>query len=79
MVQDWIDTGASWAQCLKSKYGPTDLFGLKVFKCLQADSSLKPDALNWDLWLGPAKEKPYTPPTCIHLAGEVGGITEPVH
>jgi hypothetical protein len=23
--------------------------------------SLKPDALNWDLWLGPAKETPFTP------------------
>ena len=27
----------------------------------EPNPSLKPDALNWDLWLGPAKEKPYTP------------------
>lgn len=25
------------------------------------NASLKPDALNWDLWLGPAQEKPFTP------------------
>ncbi|GIS21946.1 MAG: hypothetical protein CM15mP122_4520 [Bacteroidota bacterium] len=24
------------------------------------DNSLKPDSLNWNMWLGPAKDKPYT-------------------
>ena len=39
----------------------------------EPNSSLKPKSLDWNLWLGPARAKEYTPN--IHpLIGEVGGI-----
>ena len=60
MVQNWIDNNAIGAVSEVKIWTNRPVWpqGIKIPK---PDSSLKPDALNWDLWLGPAKQKPYTP------------------
>ena len=60
MVQNWIDNNAIGAVSEVKIWTNRPVWpqGVQIPK---PDSSLKPDALNWDLWLGPAKQKPYTP------------------
>ena len=60
MVQDWIDSGKVGAVSDVKIWTNRPVWPQGVMMP-KSDSSLKPDALNWDLWLGPAKEKPYTP------------------
>ena len=60
MVQNWIDSKkigkVSKVQVWTNR--PVWPQGIQMPK---SNESLKPEALNWDLWLGPAKEKPFTP------------------
>ena len=60
MVQNWIDSKKigkiSKVQVWTNR--PVWPQGIQMPK---SNESLKPEALNWDLWLGPAKEKPFTP------------------
>ncbi len=60
MVQNWIDNNAIGAVSEVKIWTNRPVWpqGVQIPK---PDSSLKPDALNWDLWLGPSKQKPYTP------------------
>lgn len=60
MVQHWIDSNelGTIKEVNIWTNRPVWPQGIAMPK---ADASLKPDALNWDLWLGPAKMKPYTP------------------
>ena len=60
MVQDWIDKGKLGAISEVKIWTNRPVWpsGISMPK---PDISKKPNALNWDLWLGPAKSKPYTP------------------
>ena len=60
MVQDWIDKGKLGAISEVKIWTNRPVWpsGISMPK---PDISKKPSALNWDLWLGPAKLKPYTP------------------
>ena len=60
MVQNWIDTDAIGAVSEVKIWTNRPVWPQGV-QMPAPDPSLKPDVLNWDLWLGPAKEKPYTP------------------
>ena len=60
MVQDWIDSGKVGAVSDVKIWTNRPVWPQGVMMP-KSDASLKPDALNWDLWLGPAKEKAYTP------------------
>ena len=60
MVQDWIDSGKVGAVSDVKIWTNRPVWPQGV-KMPKSNPSLKPEALNWDLWLGPAKEKPYTP------------------
>jgi predicted dehydrogenase len=60
MVQNWIDNDLIGAVS-KVKIWTNRPVWPQGVQMPKSDSSLKPDALNWDLWLGPAKEKPFTP------------------
>ena len=60
MVQDWIDSGKIGAVSDVKIWTNRPVWPQGV-KMPKSNPSLKPEALNWDLWLGPAKEKPYTP------------------
>ena len=59
-VQNWIDSDAIGAVLVVKIWSNRPDWPQGV-QMPAPDPSLKPDALNWDLWLGPAKEKPYTP------------------
>ena len=60
MVQGWIDSGKlgkiSKVQVWSNR--PVWPQGGEMSK---PNPALKPDSLNWDLWLGPNESKPYTP------------------
>jgi predicted dehydrogenase len=60
MVQKWIDKGTigSISEVKIWTNRPVWPQGIAM---PEPEPSLKPDALNWNLWLGPAHEKPYTP------------------
>lgn len=60
MVQNWIDTDAIGAVSEVKIWTNRPVWPQGVAMPVP-DPSSKPDALNWDLWLGPAEEKPYTP------------------
>ena len=60
MVQDWIDRGKLGAISEVKIWTNRPVWPQGVMMP-KANPSLKPEALNWNLWLGPAKEKPYTP------------------
>jgi len=60
MVQNWIDTDQVGAISDVKIWTNRPVWPQGVMMPTP-DPSSKPDALNWDLWLGPAKEKPYTP------------------
>ena len=60
MVQKWVDSGVlgkiSRVQVWTNR--PVWPQGIPMPK---PNESMKPNALNWDLWLGPAEYMPYTP------------------
>lgn len=60
MVQHWIDSDELGAISDVQIWTNRPVWPQGV-PMPDPNPSLKPDALNWDLWLGPAKEKPYTP------------------
>ncbi len=60
MVQKWIDSG-KLGKISKVQIWTNRPVWPQGGEMPKADSSLKPDALNWDLWLGPNEMKPYTP------------------
>ena len=60
MVHQWVDKGVigNISEVKIWTNRPVWPQGIQMPK---PDESLKPDALNWDLWLGPAEEKPFIP------------------
>ncbi|MDA8900426.1 Gfo/Idh/MocA family oxidoreductase [Flavobacteriaceae bacterium] len=60
MVQDWVDKGTIGAISEVQVWTNRPVWPQGV-PMPASDPSSKPTALNWDLWLGPAPEKPYTP------------------
>ena len=78
MVQNWIDNG-SIGKVSEVKIWTNRPVWPQGIKMPDPDAAAKPEALNWDLWLGPAPYKPYTHLTCILSIGEDGGIMELVH
>lgn len=60
MVQNWVDSGKIGAISEVKVWTNRPVWPQGVMMP-EPDPSMKPESLNWDLWLGPAKEKPYTP------------------
>ncbi|MDG2397664.1 MAG: Gfo/Idh/MocA family oxidoreductase [Flavobacteriaceae bacterium] len=60
MVQKWVDSGII-GKISKVNVWTNRPVWPQGIKMPNSNASLKPNALNWDLWLGPAKEKPFTP------------------
>ena len=65
MVREWIQSGSigdvkevhAWTD--RPTGGPH--YANFAARALPTDFPAVPDSLNWDLWLGPAKERPYSP------------------
>ena len=60
MVQKWVDSGAL-GKISKVKVWTNRPVWPQGYAMPAADDSLKPDDLNWNLWLGPAALRPFTP------------------
>ena len=60
MVQKWVDSGKV-GKISEVKVWTNRPVWPQGIKMPDPDVSLKPKSLNWDLWLGPASEKPYIP------------------
>ncbi|EKF56354.1 dehydrogenase-like protein [Galbibacter marinus] len=60
MVQGWIDSG-KLGKISKVEVWTNRPVWPQGGAMPKPDPSQKPDALNWDLWLGPAKQTPYIP------------------
>ena len=60
MVQNWVDTGKV-GKISEVKVWTNRPVWPQGVKMQAPDPSLKPDSLDWNLWLGPASQKPYTP------------------
>lgn len=60
MVQKWVDSGVL-GKISKVQVWTNRPVWTQGGVMPQPDPSLKPKDLNWDLWLGPAESKPYTP------------------
>ena len=60
MVQKWVDSG-KLGNITKVQIWTNRPVWPQGYAMPQPDASKKPDALNWDLWLGPAEKKPYIP------------------
>ena len=60
MVQKWVDSGKV-GKISEVKVWTNRPVWPQGIKMPDPDVSLKPKSLNWDLWLGPASEKPFTP------------------
>ena len=60
IVQKWVDSGKV-GKISEVKVWTNRPVWPQGIKMPDPDVSLKPKSLNWDLWLGPASEKPYTP------------------
>lgn len=60
MVQKWIDSGVM-GKISKVQIWTNRPVWPQGGEMPAPNPSLKPDALDWDLWLGPAPNKPYTP------------------
>tara|TARA_B100001989_G_scaffold251191_1_gene229853 strand:+ start:92 stop:1546 length:1455 start_codon:yes stop_codon:yes gene_type:complete len=60
MVQKWIDDKVIGKISKVNVWTNRPVWPQGV-QMPKPNASLKPDALNWDLWLGPAKETPFTP------------------
>jgi predicted dehydrogenase len=60
MVQDWVDSGIL-GEISKVQVWTNRPVWPQGFAMPEPDESQKPEALEWDLWLGPAEYRPYTP------------------
>ena len=60
MVHNWVDSG-KLGKIKDVKIWTNRPVWPSGISLPKPDDSKKPKALNWDLWLGPAKSKPYTP------------------
>ena len=60
MVQDWVDSGVL-GSISDVKVWTNRPVWPQGFAMPEPDPTQKPDALDWDLWLGPAEYRPYTP------------------
>lgn len=60
LVQKWVDSGAL-GKIHKVQIWTNRPVWPQGFALNEADASQKPADLNWDLWLGPAADRPYTP------------------
>ena len=60
MVQGWVDSGKV-GKISEVKVWTNRPVWPQGIKMPSPDSKSKPESLNWDLWLGPASMKPYTP------------------
>lgn len=60
MVQKWVDSGAL-GKISKVQIWTNRPVWPQGFAMPAPDPSQKPKDLNWDLWLGPAEMRPYTP------------------
>jgi predicted dehydrogenase len=60
MVQNWVDSGKV-GKISEVKVWTNRPVWPQGVKMQAPDPSLKPDSLDWNLWLGPASQKPYTP------------------
>jgi hypothetical protein len=60
MVQGWVDSGAI-GRIEKVQVWTNRPVWPQGYPMPEPDPSLKPEALDWDLWLGPAADRPYIP------------------
>lgn len=60
MVQKWVDSGVL-GQIAKVQVWTNRPVWPQGYAMPEPDENLKPKDLNWDLWLGPAEFRPYTP------------------
>ena len=60
MVQNWVDSGVVGAISKVQVWTNRPVWP-QGFAMPDPDESQKPEALHWDLWLGPAAYRPYTP------------------
>ncbi|MEM7380451.1 MAG: Gfo/Idh/MocA family oxidoreductase [Bacteroidota bacterium] len=60
MVQDWVDSD-KLGQISKVQVWTNRPVWPQGYAMPEPDAAQKPEALKWDLWLGPASERPYTP------------------
>lgn len=60
MVQKWVDSGML-GKIYKVQVWTNRPVWPQGFAMPKPDESQKPKDLHWDLWLGPAKHRPYTP------------------
>ena len=60
MVQGWVDSGKV-GKISEVKVWTNRPVWPQGVKMPAPNASLKPESLDWNLWLGPASEKPYTP------------------
>ncbi|MFT5145069.1 MAG: putative dehydrogenase [Rhodothermales bacterium] len=60
MVQGWVDSG-TLGKISKVQVWTNRPVWPQGFAMPEPDPSQKPDALKWDLWLGPAKDRAFTP------------------
>ena len=60
MVQDWVDSG-KLGKISKVQVWTNRPVWPQGSAMLAPDPALKPEALDWNLWLGPAPETPYIP------------------
>ena len=60
MVQGWVDSGAV-GNISKVEVWTNRPVWPQGYAMPEPDPSKKPEALDWDLWLGPAELKPYIP------------------
>ena len=60
MVQNWVDSGKG-GKIAEVKVWTNRPVWPQGLKMQDPDPGLKPDSLDWNLWLGPASQKPYTP------------------
>ncbi len=75
MVQGWVDSG-KLGKISKVHIWTNRPVWPQGFAMPAPDESKKPKDLFWDLWLGPAEYRPYTP-TFIRSTGVVGGTMGP--
>lgn len=60
MVQEWVDSGVL-GEISKVQVWTNRPVWPQGFAMPEPDESQKPEELHWDLWLGPAEYRPYTP------------------
>ena len=60
LVQGWVDSGKV-GKISEVKVWTNRPVWPQGIEMMKPDPDKKPDSLNWDLWLGPASDKPYTP------------------